>query len=300
MCVCLCWFLLVACASICVSSGCVSSFCLFGSVAAAACIAAMAPRKRRASLLDVRDPVKEAELARDARRQEKRELSAQLRLLKRKQHYRTRDREYDITARTRTVARLVCVLSGMSVAATERFCARKANGNSGQPSQARECAQSIHDEPTANGMTSFAILACGAAAIGRRRQITRAIEYVAEHAVFEWVLAANMKGVFPWTQDMATQLVTEARAVATREPAAAEHVARWLEGADFKPEFARSWGRRFRRRWGLKYGRGIILTPLSQSELEKKAGFFSLCNVFFFVCGWPQNWGHFLTPKSGT
>jgi hypothetical protein len=32
----------------------------------------------------------------------------------------------------------------------------------------------------------------------------------------------------------------------------------------------RNWGKRFRKRWGLKYGRGIILTPLSQSELERK------------------------------
>jgi hypothetical protein len=116
----------------------------------------------------------------------------------------------------------------------------------------------------------------------------RAIVFICEFQVFEWIVAANMRGVFPWTRDVAVHLRVKALALAgTNRPAQAA-VSHWLDRPGGGEWNVRKWGQRFRRRWGLKYGRGIILTPMSPTEMERKACFFP-ASRFFNACVVQEN-----------
>jgi hypothetical protein len=74
-------------------------------------------------------------------------------------------------------------------------------------------------------------------------------------------------------------------------------VAPWRTRHGTVESTVRNWGKRFRMRWGLKYGRGIIMTPIRQSEMERKV-FFPRSAKNNARLGTTFR-GHFLTPKTG-
>jgi hypothetical protein len=110
------------------------------------------------------------------------------------------------------------------------------------------------------------------------------------------VTAANDKGVYPWTRDVSLQLSTRLGELEQDSDMVAAAVGPWRTRHGTVESTVRNWGKRFRRRWGLKYGRGIIMTPMGQTEMERK--------VFLNNAKKKQNnylfWGPFFDPKNWT
>ncbi len=110
-----------------------------------------------------------------------------------------------------------------------------------------------------------------------RQALLRACVFRAKAALFDWTLQQNLKGVFPWSSDLVVQFL----AFLHREPWPVDCVL-FTKLAN-SPKAGKSWAHRFRSVWGIKFGRGTVMAPMTTSEVEQKAGtrLLSVARVLF-------------------
>ena len=241
----------------------------------------MPSRKKAESLLSARDP---ATVLADERQQLKdaaAHVSRSLRLAMRRQRYHGDEKVHGLTDVQWATAAFVCVLSNMSESMTEQFCARRRALAPGPCNAPVLEGGAVKRSLLRKGVRDLAGLWAHLVPHKYRHALLRAIVFICELQVFDWILAANMRGVFPWTRDVAVQLRVKALALAGTNHHAQATVSHWLDRPGGGEWNGRKWGQRFRRRWGLKYGRGIILTPMTPTEMERKAFVFSHVTACF-------------------
>ena len=228
-----------------------------------------------ATLLHEVDPVTALECERARLQQTQREEARLLRLARKRKRYADEKLLLGLTVGHWQVAAHVCILSGQSESVTDQYC------NMHCITEPRD--NGAHRKVTGKRIKTV-LAKVGAVTVealhsvlpnpGKKEPALQACIYLAESQVFKWITEANEKGVFPWTRDVALRLHSQMIEMQESHPAIAQCIGTWLARNAGGESTTRNWGKRFRRRWGLKYGRGIILTPLRPSEIERKASFF--------------------------
>jgi len=225
-----------------------------------------------ATLLHEVDPVTALECQRACLQQTQRDEARILRLARKRKRYADEQLLLGLSVGHWSVAAHVFVLPGHSESVTDQYCSMHTiaePGNSGAPQ--RVTGKRIKGLLAKVGALTLDALRSHLPNPGNREPALRACIFLSELQVFRWVTNANEKGVFPWTRDVAIQLTTQMTAMQSSHPAIAECIRTLLARNAAGESTMRNWGKRFRRKWGLKYGRGITLTPLRPSEIERKA-----------------------------
>ena len=225
-----------------------------------------------ATLLHEMDPVTALELERARLQETQRDEARILRLARKRKRYADEQLLLGLSVGHWSIAAHVCILSGLSESVTDQYCSMHTivePGKRGAPQ--RITGKRIKAVLAKVGALTLDALRSHLPKPGKKEPALQACIFLSELQVFRWVTNANEKGVFPWTRDVAIQLTTQMTAMQSSHPALAECIRTWLARNAAGESTMRNWGKRFRRKWGLKYGRGIILTPLRPSEIERKA-----------------------------
>jgi hypothetical protein len=232
------------------------------------------PAKRiHASLLHVLDPVTRLEQEIAEQRAAQARTASSLRLARKRQRYTEDKVRAGLTRKDCVVAYFLCALNNMSSAAADVYCKMYAvNADGRRGAGGNMDGDKIRARLVSYRITSLSDLLSRVPATLIPTCLRDAALFLAELRVFDWIVAANDKGIYPWTKDMYAQMQQRVAEVMTLGPLVAEAVGQWNVSPRSGESTIRNWGKRFRSRWGLKYGRGIIMTPISQSEIERKAG----------------------------
>ena len=226
------------------------------------------------SLLHIPDAVSELTARRAHLREECSRVSWVLRLAQRRRTYHGAQKLHGLTDVQWATAAFVCVLSAMSESTTEYFCARRRERMGAGTDTMVLHGSAVRRSLVRAGVLNLDHLLAHIRPGRYRHTLLRAVIFVAEMRVFSWVTDANGRGVFPWTRDVAEQLRLRAADVVAGNETAQSVLSTWLGRQGGADSNVRVWGCRFRSRWGLKYGRGIILAPMSPSEMERKVPIF--------------------------